>query len=218
MLALETIIVGLKSLKKLGGAGLFLLGIVDSSFVPIPGGLDILTIIFAASDRPFWPYYALMATSGSVLGGYLTYRVGRRGGKEMLEQRFPKKKLEYVDRVVHRWGFGTILASALAPPPFPAVAFMAGAGALNYPAGKYIIALTIARAIRFTIVAYLSSVYGRHFLALLGALRENFMMVLIGLAAIAAFGILAYLLWRRPGIHARIFSRVSRKSGKLARP
>lgn len=211
MLDLETVIVGLwGSLKKLGGPGLVLLGIVDSSFIPIPGGLDILTVILAASDKPFWLYYALMATAGSVFGGYLTYRVGRKGGREMLEQRFPKGKLAYVDGVVRRWGFGTVVASALAPPPFPSVAFMAAAGALNYPVAKYVAALGIARTIRFAIVAYLSSVYGRHFLTLLGAVEGNFMMVLIGLAAIASAGGLGYYLWRRSRRPDRIFSRANR--------
>jgi len=56
----------------LGGAGLILLGLLDSSAIPVPGSMDALTIVLSAHARQWWPYYAFMATAGSVIGGYLT--------------------------------------------------------------------------------------------------------------------------------------------------
>jgi membrane protein YqaA with SNARE-associated domain len=73
----------------LGGLGLILLGLLDGFLLPIfPGSMDIATIFLAAHDKKLWFYYAAMATAGSVLGGLLTYRLARKGGKEAFERRF----------------------------------------------------------------------------------------------------------------------------------
>ena len=72
-------------LIQLGGIGLIPLGLLDNSPVPLPGSMDIATIFLAARDTHLWLYYALMATAGSVAGGFVTYRLARKGGKEALE-------------------------------------------------------------------------------------------------------------------------------------
>ena len=59
-------------LVKLGGPGLVVLGIADNSVIPLTGSMDVLTMWLAARHRDLWPYYALMATAGAVLGGYIT--------------------------------------------------------------------------------------------------------------------------------------------------
>ncbi len=46
--------------------------------------MDVFTIVLSADQRERWPYYALMATVGSVIGGYLTYRLARGEGKGRL--------------------------------------------------------------------------------------------------------------------------------------
>jgi len=74
-----------RTLRHLGGPGLVLLGLVDNSFIPVPGSMDALTIILSSSHKEPWWYYAIMATVGAVIGGYLTYRIGLEGGKETLE-------------------------------------------------------------------------------------------------------------------------------------
>jgi membrane protein YqaA with SNARE-associated domain len=70
-------------LRRLGGLGLIPLGLLDNSVLPFPGSMDALTIILAANEKRWWPYYAFMATAGSVVGGYLTYRIARKEGKEV---------------------------------------------------------------------------------------------------------------------------------------
>ena len=76
-------------IHRLGGPGLILLGIVDNSVIPIPGGMDIFVIILSAHRREWWLYYAFMAVIGSVLGGYLTYR-RRNTGEEDRQRSGPK--------------------------------------------------------------------------------------------------------------------------------
>src|SRR5580693_254773 len=41
-------------LRHLGGVGLILLGLADNSVVPLPGSMDVLTILLAARHRDLW--------------------------------------------------------------------------------------------------------------------------------------------------------------------
>ena len=81
----------LRWLVHLGGPGLILLGLADNSLIPLPGSTDVVTILLSAHHGEMWIYYAIMATAGAILGGYLTYRMARKGGKQTLEKRFSKR-------------------------------------------------------------------------------------------------------------------------------
>src|SRR6266852_1537140 len=139
----------------LGGLGFIPLGLLDSSVIPLPGSMDVLTIVLSARKQELWLYYALMATTGSVIGGYVTYRLARKGGKEMLESRFARRKVDKVCKIFGRWGFGAIAIPALLPPPMPMVPFLFVAGAMQYPVRKFLAALTLGRIARYMILAYL---------------------------------------------------------------
>jgi len=173
----------------LGGLGFIPLGLIDSSIIPLPGSMDVLIIVLSARDGDVWPYYALMATVGSVIGGYVTYRLACKGGKETLERRFPRRKLEKIYRIFGRWGFGAIAIPALLPPPAPMVAFLLAAGAMQYPVNKFLAALTLGRIARYSILAYLAARYGRHMLTFISQLRHPILIVAIALiaTAVAAF-------------------------------
>jgi membrane protein YqaA with SNARE-associated domain len=149
-------------LIHLGGPGLILLGLADNSIIPLPGSVDIITILLAAHHREPWFYYAFMATAGAVFGGYLTYRMARKGGKETLEKRFSQRKVKRVYAIFERWGFASVAIPAILPPPFPIVPMLLAAGAMQYPTKKFLTALAVGRGIRYTILAYLGFHYGRN--------------------------------------------------------
>jgi membrane protein YqaA with SNARE-associated domain len=108
-------------LHRLGDPGLILLGLVDTSAIRIPGSMDVLVVILSAQHREWWPYYALMATVGAVIGGYLTYRLAEKGGKATLEKKIGKKPAEKLYHRFERHGFGTVAIGAVLPRPFPIV-------------------------------------------------------------------------------------------------
>ena len=185
-------------LRRLGGPGLILLGIADNSVVPLPGSMDVFTIWLSARHRDLWPYYAAMATVGSLIGGYITYALARKGGKQALERKFPGQKAAKLYQRFEHWGFWTVTVPALLPPPFPMVPFLIAAGALQYSRKKFLGSLALGRGIRFFIVAFLGHVYGKAIASFFSKYYKPALFTLIGLAVLG--GVLAlveYLRMRR---------------------
>jgi membrane protein YqaA with SNARE-associated domain len=178
-------------LLHLGGIGLIPLGVLDSSVIPIPGSMDFATILLSARDKRLWLYYALMATVGSVVGGYLTYRLARKGGKEALVKKLPKRRADKVVRTFERWGFASIFVPSLLPPPIPLVPFIIAAGALQYSRAKFAFALTAGRAIRYLILAFLGVRYGSQILSLFT--RHPYTILFIALGLVIAGVIIALI-------------------------
>src|SRR3982075_150011 len=94
-----------RRLRRLGGPGLVLLGIAENSVIPLTGSMDVLTIWLAARHREPSPYYAVMATLGAVIGGYITYALARKGGKQAMERKLSRKRATQVSQTFERWGF-----------------------------------------------------------------------------------------------------------------
>jgi membrane protein YqaA with SNARE-associated domain len=175
---------------SLGGVGFILLGLLDNSIIPLPGSMDVLLILLSARQSQLWLYYGIMATIGSVIGGFVTYRIARKGGKDALEKRFSQKRLDRVYQIFERWGFWSVAVPALLPPPVPMTAFIFAAGALQYPVKKFLLALSIGRFLRYSILAFLSARYGRQILAFFkreGHPLPLLLSVLMVVAIIAAF-------------------------------
>jgi membrane protein YqaA with SNARE-associated domain len=151
------------TIQHLGALGLFFLAILDSSPIPTFGGPDILTAVLAASHRNPWYEYAAMATAGSILGSFLTFRLARHAGSAYLDNKFKKSKVEKFLKLFKKWGTGTLAASAAIPIPTPTSLFFAAAGASDYPLGKFLAVVAISRAVRYSAIAFVADRYGRHF-------------------------------------------------------
>jgi membrane protein YqaA with SNARE-associated domain len=187
-----------RQLRHLGGVGLILLGVADNSVIPLTGSMDVLTIWLAARHREPWPYYALMATLGAVIGGYITYSLARKGGKETMERKLSKRRAARICKAFERWGFGAVAVPALLPPPFPFVPFLLAAGAMQYSRKKFLAALTLGRGVRYSIVAGLGFHYGDHILRFFSRYYKPAVAVLVGLALIGAtLTLIQYLRSRR---------------------
>lgn len=185
-------------LLHLRGWGQIGVGIADNSIVPLPGSMDVFTIWLAASRPGFWWYYAIMATIGSLIGGYITYFLARRGGKEALDTKLGKKRADSLYRHFQRWGAGTVAIPAMLPPPFPIVPSLIAAGALQFPTKRFVAALALGRGIRFTVIAGLGALYGNAIVRFFSRYYEPTLLILIGLAILAGiFAIVEY--YRRRG-------------------
>jgi membrane protein YqaA with SNARE-associated domain len=187
-----------RQLRHLGGPGLIILGVVDNSIIPITGSMDVLCIWLAARHREPWFYYALMATLGAMLGGYITYSLARKGGQEAMWHRVSKKKAEQISQKFERWGFFAVAVPALLPPPFPFVPFLVAAGAMQYSRKKFLGALVFGRGARYVIEAFLGFHYGRHILRFFRQYYEPALGILIGLAVLGSIlTLVQYVRYRK---------------------
>jgi membrane protein YqaA with SNARE-associated domain len=158
----------------LGLAGLFLVSIVDSSFVPLPlpGVTDIMLIVYAAAhSNPV--LLVAIATAGSAVGGFVSHAVGQAGGMSFLERHVPKRIL---GRVTHWMESNAILSVALPailPPPMPLSPFVLVAGAVCMSRRKFMTAFTLSRLARHAIAVWLGLRYGHAVLRLWSHFSER---------------------------------------------
>jgi len=182
-------------LQHLRSEGLIIVGIADNSIIPMPGSMDVLTIYLAASRPNLWLFYAAMATVGALVGGYITYAIACRGGREAMQRRLRKKQVEKITRTFEHWGFWAVAVPAVLPPPFPMVPFLIAAGALQFPRGRFVGSLLLGRGVRFLLLAGLGARFGDAITGFFSQYYKPALAILIGLAVAA--GILALVEYRR---------------------
>ncbi len=162
-------------LFSFGLFGVFLVSIVDSSFVPLPlpGITDIMIIVLAAQHQS-WILLILLATAGSALGGFFSYQVGHTGGMAFLEKHVPARIFRQVCEWMENHAILSVALPALLPPPMPLSPFVLAAGALHMSRKKFLTTFTISRAVRHSIAAWLGIYYGHHILRLWNSLSAKY--------------------------------------------
>jgi len=151
---------------SLGGLGLLLLGVLDSSFLFMPLGNDLLVIALTAEHGRRMLYYVAMATAGSVLGVDFTQWVSAKGGVKGIEGKRKSRRIAYVERKVKEHAGIAIATASLMPPPFPFTPFIIVAAALQYPRKKMLSIVAGCRALRFLIEGSLALIYGRRIIGM----------------------------------------------------
>lgn len=142
-----------------GGMGLFLIAFLDSSVLSFPIINDLLLINLSVRNPARMPYYATMATLGSVAGCLFLYYLARKGGEAMFHKH-AGARAKHIHAWINRNGFLSILVTALLPPPTPFKIFVIAAGALEMPVQKFVFGLLAARAIRYFGEGFLAIKYG----------------------------------------------------------
>lgn len=184
-------------LRHLGGLGLFLVAILDSSPLPTFGGTDILTAILAAHHAEPWYYYVAMATVGSVIGAYITFHAAQSAGSDYLRRKFGERKVAAFLAYFEHWGTGGLAVSTAVPFPFPTSALFAAAGVLKYPTRKFLFVVTACRGVRYALIGLIAFHYGRHFIRVLrhpGQYYGWFLLIVVAVAGLVATAILVHRL------------------------
>ena len=89
------------SLLALGVPGLFLIALLDSAGVPLPGSVDLILILLAWQKPSLFLVIALVAAAGSTVGCLILYRLGRTGGEVAL-RRLDHEKLKLATEKVRK--------------------------------------------------------------------------------------------------------------------
>ena len=149
-------------LVHFGALGVFGVSLLDASIIPlpVPGSTDLLILLLVANQGNPW-LLASAAIAGSMLGGYLTWGAGKKGGESMLQRYVPKRYLKPINRWMKRNGFITVCIAAVLPPPIPLLPFLLSAGALGLRRRPFLLSFFFARAARYALDAWLGVAYGR---------------------------------------------------------
>jgi membrane protein YqaA with SNARE-associated domain len=178
----------------LGGWGLLLIALFDSSFLSLPEVNDILIITLSIKNPDKMPYYCGMTTLGSVLGCLLLYTVGRKGGDVFLRRKFAEHRIESAGRWYNKYGILTVLVPSILPPPTPFKVFVLFAGAFQTKLSKFILAVTLGRGLRYFFEGYLAVEYGER---ARDYMHENYPYIALALGLAVVFGFLVFYLIRR---------------------
>src|SRR5437588_11231172 len=144
----------LKTVAFSGRLSVFVLSCLDSVVLPVPSLNDLLLIDLCIQSPLRMPYYAALATIGSLTGSVVLYFIARKGE----EAAFHKKAGSQAPQIRHwmeRNGFITLTIAALLPPPTSFKRFVVAAAAPGMPFRGFLAAMSIARALRFFAEGYL---------------------------------------------------------------
>lgn len=167
-------------LMHLGAPGVFVVAILDSSFIPLPlpGSTDLLLLWLVAHNGNPWLLTA-SAISGSILGGYSTWSIGRKGGEKALQRYVPARILDRIVGWTKRNSMLAVFLPVLLPPPVPLMPFLLASGALGVPRSRFLAVYSIARTLRYSLIAWLGVTYGRRAIRLWSATLDQWSTPLI---------------------------------------
>jgi len=181
---------------RLGLVGPFLMSALDSSFLVLPFGNDLLLIALVSSNRDSWWWiaYVIVSALGSVVGVLIVDVIMRKAGEKGLERFVSEKRVEKVKAKLENKAGITIFIATLIPPPFPFTPAVMTASALQSPRGKLLLAVFLGRLLRFGIEAVLALYFGRQMIAFLNSDVVTYIVYgLIGIAVVLST--LSVLKW-----------------------
>ena len=143
-----------------GGFAMFVIALLDSSFLSFPQVNDILIIVLSTKNPSRMPFYAGMTTIGSLIGCFMLYFVARRGGESFIRKRIKGKRVDRLIGLYQKYGLLAVVVPSLLPPPVPFKVFVLMAGAAAVSPLKFGIAIVIGRGIRYFGQGYLAVLYG----------------------------------------------------------
>lgn len=142
-----------------GGAGLFVVSFLDSSVLSFPFITDLLYMEFVIQRPVRMPYYALMATAGSLSGCIWLYILSKKGGSAYRRRRGSKQPGR-IQNLVQRHAFLSVILPAILPPPMPFKAFVIAEGVAEVPLRTFIIGVLAGRGLRYALEGILAMKYG----------------------------------------------------------
>jgi membrane protein YqaA with SNARE-associated domain len=193
---LSTTSLVLRNMLRLGMPGLFLMSALDSSFLVLPFGNDLLLIALVSSNREslIWIAYVLVSAAGSVLGVFVIDLLMRKAGEKGLERFVKPQRLERLKKKLENKLGITVLVATLVPPPFPFTPVIMTASALQCSRRKLLGAVFVGRIVRYTVEALLALYFGRQLIAYFNSDVVSY--IVYGLIALAiVLSTLSLLRW-----------------------
>jgi membrane protein YqaA with SNARE-associated domain len=175
-----------------GAPGLFVVSLLDSSFISLPELADVLVILMVVRHKDRLILYAATATLGSLLGCLALFYVGVLGGDALVRKRFASSTVDRTLAAFRRHGVMAVLIPSLLPPPAPFKVFVLLAGAARIRPTQFALAIAIGRGVRYFLEGLLAIWYGDRAITYL---RENGTLVSLEAVTLLVAGLVVYVLW-----------------------
>ena len=147
------------TLPALGGFGLFLSALIDSSFVPLPLVTDLILMELSSRHPVRMPYYAAMAALGSLGGCIWIYWLARKGG-EAYYRKTQGHAPGRIRRLIQEYPMACVFLPAVAPFPVPFKPFVIAQGVFQVPFVTFVIGTLVGRGLLFFFEGFLGARYG----------------------------------------------------------
>ena len=169
-----------KFIATFGAPGLFVLCLLDSTFVPLPSSADALLMLLSVANPNRMLFYVLFAVLGSTVGCLILYSISRRAGSRALSK-FSAAKQKRVKDWIDKYDMLSVLVACLMPPPFPLKLFVVTAGVFRFSVTRFTIAIVLGRIVRFLLLGYFAIRYGQQAVEML---KRYYPWIGLGLAVL----------------------------------
>ena len=186
----------LRIFRRLGIFGLLLLSALDSSFLVLPFGNDLLLIALVSSHRNslIWIAYTVVSAIGSVIGVFVVDLLMRKAGEKGLERFVSRNRVDKLKAKLENKAGITVFIATLIPPPFPFTPAVMTASALQTPRQKLLTAVFFGRLLRFGVEAVLALYFGRQVIAFINSDAVSYVVyAIIGIGVVLST--LSVLKW-----------------------
>jgi membrane protein YqaA with SNARE-associated domain len=173
-------------LVHLGYFGPVLMGVLDSSFLFLPFGNDLLVVTLVARDHQEWWLYVLAAAFGSTIGVLALALVAHKLGEEGIKRMAGEKRFSRLHKMIETHGSKAVFLACVAPPPFPYTMVIAAAAALDLSRLRICAVNFFARGLRFAILSLLAIKFGRHILVVVNS--NPFRWTMVGFIVLCLVG------------------------------
>jgi membrane protein YqaA with SNARE-associated domain len=149
------------ALQAWGPGGAFLVALLDSAGLPLPGGVDALVVLTAVTNPTLAYFTAALCVAGSAIGSMILFSLARKGGELYLERHASTPGALRFREWFTTYGLVTVFIPTLIPiPGLPMKIFVLSAGALGVSPGTFLLTVLAGRIPRYFALAALGCALG----------------------------------------------------------
>jgi membrane protein DedA with SNARE-associated domain len=187
--------------ESAGYPGLFILMVMESTFLPIPSEAVMPPAGFLIEEGVFsFPAVIFFATLGSIVGSLISYLIGAWGGRPFIDKfgkymLLDRHHLAIAENYFNRWGNITILAGRFIPVVRHLISIPAGIGKMNLP--RFILYTAIGAGAWNALLAWAGYILKSNWTEITRYSRIGDVIVLtLMAAAVLYYGYRIYNYWR----------------------
>lgn len=150
---------------------------------------DLLLIAMSIVNPGMGLIYALICSTGSLIGGVTGYVIGLKGGRPLLERWVKPEKIQKIELYFNKYDAWAVGVAGFTPIPYNV--FTLGAGAFRINFLRFFLASAVSRTSRFMLIGGSIMIFGEY--------AKEFIKNYFGLITliIAIFVVVGFFLYKK---------------------